>query len=419
MPTFFQDEVNVDIIQHTPRVDPVLGRANSPTNGAIWYDIASNSFHGVVNGVVAAIGGGGAPAFSAITAGTNLGQALIIGNGSTLSTSGSGTITATSIPFSGVTVGTNANALVIGTGGSLTTSGTGTITATPGGSTTQVQFNNGGVLAGTAAATIVTGAFTLPTGVTIGQGFSIGIGGGGANIQFSGTDIILTTFGGNLVNIGNGGNNALKLSEVNNTTLAGVTGFTIFAPDVTTHTLSYNSANLGITSLTGAWVNTNVTPVTVAASTTADQNLMSVSIPAGTLNRVGRSLRLWGAGVFSTPAAQTEIVTVKVKLGALTLISIPIPSQSFTATNNQFNISSILSTQTAGATGVFESHGNLVIDLGIGNLVADTIFADQNTAVSSTIDLTVTQTLQVTIAYSVASTSNSTTQRQMVLETIG
>jgi len=33
MPTFFQDEINVDIIQHTPRIAPVLGRANSPTNG--------------------------------------------------------------------------------------------------------------------------------------------------------------------------------------------------------------------------------------------------------------------------------------------------------------------------------------------------------------------------------------------------
>src|SRR5258706_6621331 len=92
MPTFFQDEINVDIIQHTPRIAPVLGRANSPTNGAIWYDSASNAFQGVVNGVVAAIGGAGAPAFSAITPGTNTG-ALVIGTGGSLTTSGTGTIT--------------------------------------------------------------------------------------------------------------------------------------------------------------------------------------------------------------------------------------------------------------------------------------------------------------------------------------
>src|SRR5882762_2327515 len=95
MPTFFQDEINVDIIQHTPRIAPVLGRANSPTNGAIWYDSASNTFQGVVNGVVAAIGGAGAPAFSAITPGTNTG-ALVIGTGGSLTTSGTGTIVATS-----------------------------------------------------------------------------------------------------------------------------------------------------------------------------------------------------------------------------------------------------------------------------------------------------------------------------------
>src|SRR6266850_959683 len=92
MPTFFQDEINFDIVQHTPRIAPVLGRANSPTNGAIWYDSASNAFQGVVNGVVAAIGGAGAPVFSAITPGTNTG-ALVIGTGGSLTPSGTGTIT--------------------------------------------------------------------------------------------------------------------------------------------------------------------------------------------------------------------------------------------------------------------------------------------------------------------------------------
>jgi DNA-binding transcriptional MerR regulator len=51
----------------------------------------------------------------------------IASDGSTTGLSG---ITADSVAFSGVTAATNTNALVIGTGGSLTTSGTGTITAT-------------------------------------------------------------------------------------------------------------------------------------------------------------------------------------------------------------------------------------------------------------------------------------------------
>src|SRR5882672_6044317 len=68
MPTVRQDEIDVDIIQHRPRIDPVLGLSNSPTNGAMWYDIVSNSFHGVVNGLVSPIGGSGSFGTSAIFA---------------------------------------------------------------------------------------------------------------------------------------------------------------------------------------------------------------------------------------------------------------------------------------------------------------------------------------------------------------
>ncbi|SRR6266403_1514858 len=348
MPTFFQDEINVDIIQHTPRIAPVLGRANSPTNGAIWYDSASNTFQGVVNGVVAAIGGAGAPAFSAITPGTNTG------------------------------------ALVIGTGGSLTTSGTGTITATPGGSNTQIQYNNSGVLGGSSQ-------FTLAVGSS--------------------------------VNINN-----IPLFMAANTSIAmqaGATptffsGYGVLWQDSVTHTFSQNPDNNGVMSFTGAWVNTNVTPVTVNANVATDQNLMSVSIPAGTLNRVGRSLRLWLAGMYSTPAASTTAIVVKAKLGALTLATWTSTALAgIQATNDQFNVSANFTTQTGGATAAFEGHGNLIIDLGVGNTVADTIFADVNTTTISSVDLTAAQTLQITIAFTVASASNSATQRQMVLETIG
>src|SRR6267142_4695441 len=57
MPTFRQDEIDVDVLQFRPRIDPITGRSSSPTNGAMWYDTASNSFHGIVNGGVASIGG--------------------------------------------------------------------------------------------------------------------------------------------------------------------------------------------------------------------------------------------------------------------------------------------------------------------------------------------------------------------------
>jgi hypothetical protein len=203
-------------------------------------------------------------------------------------------------------------------------------------------------------------------------------------------------------------------------TPAGVASNGLFWADSTTHTLSHNPNNNGTMSFSGAWVNTNLTPVTVNANVATDQSLMTVSVPAGTLNRVGRSLRFYGSGVYSTPAASTSVVTVKVKYGALTLITWTSTAlATVQATNNQINISGMLSVQTGGASGVFEPHGVLTIDLGAGNLVADTSFADVNTATVGTIDVTAAQNLLVTIAFSNASASNTATQRQMVLETVG
>lgn len=201
---------------------------------------------------------------------------------------------------------------------------------------------------------------------------------------------------------------------------SGVANQDVEFADSVTHTLSYNSNNNGTNSFTGAWQNTNVSPVTVSAAVSTDQNLMAATVPAGTLNRAGRSLRIWLAGVYSTPLASTTTITVKVKLGALTLINITTTALgTLQATNDQFNLSGVFSVQTAGASGALESHANLTIDLGAGNAVAESIFADTNTATVSTVDLTASQTLQVTIAFSAASSSNSATQRQMVLETIG
>jgi len=70
------------------------------------------------------------PNFSAIGAGTNT-NALVVGSGGSLSTTGSGTIAATSVPFSGIASGTNgAAAMTVGSGATLGASGSGVINAT-------------------------------------------------------------------------------------------------------------------------------------------------------------------------------------------------------------------------------------------------------------------------------------------------
>jgi hypothetical protein len=160
----------------------------------------------------------------------------------------------------------------------------------------------------------------------------------------------------------------------------------------------------------------NVTPVTVSANVSTDQNLMSATVNAGVLNSVGRTLKLWGAGLFTTPALSAATITVKVNLGAVTLATFTSSANPGTVTNNSFNFELKITTQTAGATAVFEVHGNMTIDLGASPGQADSVFSDINTAVSSALDSTAANTLQITIAFSSASASNSATQRQMIGE---
>jgi len=184
---------------------------------------------------------------------------------------------------------------------------------------------------------------------------------------------------------------------------------------------------------TGAWVCTNVTPVTLpGTSTTADQNLMACTIPAGTLNRVGRTLRVKVAGIYSTPAASTSQVTLKVKICSVSgcgsgnvLTALNIQSTAIGTvqiTNDNFSLRGELTTQTAGAALAEEAHGEYLIDLATLATAADSVFGDGNTATQtgtpSAIDSTAQNFLQVTIAFSVASASNVATQRQLIAETV-
>lgn len=107
------------------------GAACSPNGSILGMDTTYT--YACPAGVVVGIpytGSGGSVAFASLVGGTNSTAAMVVGTGASLVTSGSGSITATAVPFSGVSAGTNARALLIGTGGSLAASGSGAITAT-------------------------------------------------------------------------------------------------------------------------------------------------------------------------------------------------------------------------------------------------------------------------------------------------
>jgi hypothetical protein len=181
----------------------------------------------------------------------------------------------------------------------------------------------------------------------------------------------------------------------------------------------FNSAGVLVGGLTvPIWTAADVSPVSVSANVSTDQDLMSILVPANTLNSVGRTLRVKAKGVYSTPAGSTATITVKIMLGSVTLLTFVTAVNAGSVTNNTFIVEADITVQTAGSSAKFESSGTLTIDLGATTTAAATVYADTNSAVSSTLDVTQNQPLQTTIAFSSGSASNSATQRQLLLGTV-
>lgn len=205
---------------------------------------------------------------------------------------------------------------------------------------------------------------------------------------------------------------------------SGVDDFDAISP---THTEDVNNNNTGDMPISRAPC-VNVTPVTVAANVTTDQNLQACTLSANTLNVVGHTLKVYVAGNFSTATASTASLTFKVKFctvsgcGSGTVIS-PITTTTgattaLTASSLFFSQTSLITTQTAGASSAYEAHGSLLIDLSATAATPDSSYGDTNTTTVGTIDSTGAIYLQVTVAASAGSTSNSFTERQLVVELI-
>ncbi len=87
-------------------------------------------------------------------------------------------------------------------------------------------------------------------------------------------------------------------------------------------------------------------------------------------------------------------------------------------TNAIWQLSITIGTVTTGAGGTLEVHGNLVIDDTTGPGAAMNSYPDQNTAASAGVDLTVNETLQVTVKFSTqpgAGPFNAATGRLLVV----
>lgn len=286
---------------------------------------------------------------------------------------------------------------------------------------------------------------------TLGQAFHVvsGIKGAGSAITTEvGVDIDTLSNGGTQFALRTGANTSQFGGQVQSTVTTGtppliiasttvvpnlnvqvIKGVTVSNTPTTGQALIATSASgANWQAVGGSFSCVNVTPVTVSANTSADQILQACSIPAGTLNTIGKTISIQSAGVYSTPAASTSTVNLKVKLctvsgcGSGTVITLASLTSAalgaIQATNDPWNLQTFSSTQTAGASAAFEAHGNLTIDISALATAAEGVYADGNTATVGTIDSTAALFLQVTGAFSAASASNSMTHRMLTIESI-
>ncbi|HWE00674.1 MAG TPA: hypothetical protein VG345_16600 [Bryobacteraceae bacterium] len=160
-------------------------------------------------------------------------------------------------------------------------------------------------------------------------------------------------------------------------------------------------------------VSSNLTPVTVNANTAATQNLMSYAIPAGSMNAVGKTIRITGHGTFNTTNvienAELSFVLNTNSLAILDVVS------SGAAAGSAWGTQIVCTTTTAGSSGVILCG---VIGTTSPSGVTYTNIAGGNSSAILATNLTVSQTLQFTIGFTSASTSNSGTQNALLVENL-
>lgn len=129
---------------------------------------------------------------------------------------------------------------------------------------------------------------------------------------------------------------------------------------------------------------TLLTQAPLTAITTA-QNLFTQNLNSFLMNRVNRSMRIRGRGIYTSPGTTTPIITIAILLGATTMVSVSTAALSATATTNgQFSFEFYLTTTAGGAGGAMEAHGEVDMNISAGTLgAALSQFLDQNTGVVS------------------------------------
>jgi len=170
---------------------------------------------------------------------------------------------------------------------------------------------------------------------------------------------------------------------------------------------SLNTPNLTVFTQTTGVTITN----TVAETSILGAGVGSLVIPANYL-RVGRSYKIWMIGRRSATGNPSE--RLQLKLNGVTVLDTG-TATSGSATNEVWECRAVLTVRSTGLTGTGAANGFYMEQSGSGT---NDIFGMINTAAIA-IDTTIPQTMSATWTWGVASTSNSITSSNVMIEVQG
>jgi hypothetical protein len=187
------------------------------------------------------------------------------------------------------------------------------------------------------------------------------------------------------------------------------TGF----PPCTWTSIPNASSTVPVTTL-----NVNITPVTVTGTTSTTPSLMTYTFAAGSLNAVGKSVRIEAHGVAIPQANNTAVCPT------FTLITISNPVSStcdgaVATSGGDWNIVGTCTTKTAGTNGILLCQ--ITYGVGPSANAALAVFEPQPSQWGNpfgTLNLTVAQTLTIGWTWGTGNNSNTVTENNLYVQAL-
>lgn len=140
---------------------------------------------------------------------------------------------------------------------------------------------------------------------------------------------------------------------------------------------------------------------TVTETSAVGTGVGTVTLPANTLI-AGKTFRIRIGGVFSTPAASTPSVVIKVKYGSVTVATVTTTLMPASASNLWVDAEVFITCRTTGASGTVMTHGTVRYATGSGTIAVDPL---TNAGATTTVNTTTANALDVSVQWDTATST--------------